>query len=106
MSERKGSKINKSKTEVIVISRADRNNRVNIRIEENLVKQVGRVIYMGSLINEDGRCEDEISKRINKAKCIFNKMKNLLTKCKFSIDKRKRFVKYYVWLTLLYGCEA
>ena len=37
-------KINKSKTEVMVISRAVINPRVNIRIENNLVKQVGRLI--------------------------------------------------------------
>ena len=48
---RKGLKINKSKTEVMVISRADRNPRVIIRIEDNLDKQRGRFNYLGSLIN-------------------------------------------------------
>src|SRR5215469_8832186 len=48
VSERKGLKINKSKIEVMVISRAVRNPRVNIRIEDNLVKQVGRFNYLGS----------------------------------------------------------
>src|SRR5215469_12889658 len=105
VSERKGLKINKSKTEVI-ISRAVINLRVIIRIEDNLVKQVGRFNYLGSLINEDGRCEDEIRKRINEVKCAFNKMKNLLTNNKFSIETRKRYVKCYVWLTLLYGYES
>src|SRR5215469_1932566 len=55
VSERKGLKINKSKTEVMVILRAVINSRVNIRIENNLVKQVGRFNYIGSLINKDGR---------------------------------------------------
>src|SRR5215469_6469042 len=90
----------------MVISRADRNPRVNIRIEDNLVKQVGRFNYLRSLINKDERCEDEIRKRINKAKFAFNKMKNLLTNSKVSIETRKRFVKCYVWSTLLYGCES
>src|SRR5215469_13567097 len=67
VSERKGLKINRSKTEVMLISRAVINPRVNIRIENNLVKQVGRYNYLGSLKNEDERCEDEIRKRINKA---------------------------------------
>src|SRR5215469_5929784 len=90
----------------MVISRAVINPRVNIRIEDNLVKQVCRFNYLGSLINEDGRCEDEISKRINKAKCAFNKMKNLLTNSKVFIETRKRFVKCYVRSFLLYGCES
>src|SRR5215469_5501990 len=106
VSERKGLKINKSKTEAMVISKADGNLGVNIRIDDNLVKQVGRFNYLESLINKDGRCEDEIRKIINKAKIAFNKMKNLLTNSKVSIETRKRFVKCYVWSTLLYGCES
>ena len=58
------------------------------------------------MINIDGRCEDEIRKRINKARCAFNKIKNKLTHSKVSIESRKRFVKCYVWSTLLYGCES
>src|SRR5215469_17214542 len=42
VSERKGLKINKSKTEVMLILTAVINPRVNIRIEDN---------YLGSLIN-------------------------------------------------------
>src|SRR5215469_16178869 len=106
VSERKGLKINKSKTEVMVISRDNRNPRVNIRIEDNLVKQEEKFNYLGSLIHKDGRREDEIRKRINKSKCAFNKMKNLLTNSKVSIETRKLFVKCYVWSTLLYGCES
>ena len=35
-------------------------------------------------------------------------MKNLLTNSKVSIETRKRFIKCYVWSTLLYGygCES
>src|SRR5215470_6270344 len=33
-------------------------------------------------------------------------MKNLLTNSNVSIETRKRFVKCYVWSTLLYGCES
>src|SRR5215469_11224399 len=74
VSDRKSLKINKSTTEVMVISRTIINPRVNIRIDDYLVKQVSRFNYLGSLINEDGRCEDEIRKRRNKTKCAFNKM--------------------------------
>ena len=77
----------------MIISRAYGNPRVNIRIENNLVKQVGRFNYLWSLINKDGRCYDEIKKIINKAKCALNKMKNLLTKSEVSIETWKRFVK-------------
>ena len=94
---RKGLKINKSKKEVmVIISRSFRNPRVNIRIENNLVKQVGRFFNLGSLINKDLRCEDEIRKVINKANYVFNKIKNLLTNSNVSIETRKQFGKFYV----------
>ena len=69
----------------MVISRENGNPRINIRIKDNLDKPVGRFKYLGSLINKDGRCEDEIKKRINKVKCAFKKMKNLLTDNKVSV---------------------
>ena len=45
VSERKDFEINKSKPQVMIISRTVINPRVNIRIEANLVKQVGRINY-------------------------------------------------------------
>ena len=90
----------------MLISRENENSSVNYKMQSNLVKQVGRFNYLRSLINNDGRYEDEIRKRINKAKCAFNKKKNLLTNSKVSIETRKRFVKCCVWSTLLHGCEA
>ena len=80
----------------MVISRADGNLRVNIRMEDNFIKQVGRFNYLGSFITKDRRFEDEIRKKLNKAKCAFNKMKNLLINSKVSIETRKQFVKCYV----------
>ena len=62
--ERRGLKIKKIKNRVI--SRAGGNLRVNIRIEDNLVKQVDRFSSLGSLINKDERCEDDSRKIINK----------------------------------------
>ena len=61
---------------------------------------------MGSVVTRDGRCVDEIKTRIAIAKTAFNKVKPLVTNRSISVSLRKRFIKSYVWSTLLYGCEA
>ena len=63
-SVRKGLKMNKKKTEVIVITRKDESPRTNIVIEGNLVQQVDKFNYPGSMISCNGRCEEEIKRRI------------------------------------------
>ena len=40
------------------------------------------------------------------AKDAFQKIKSLVTNRAISMGLRKRFLKTYVWSTLLYGCEA
>ena len=61
---------------------------------------------MGSIISRDARCVDEIKTRIPIAKSAFNKVKHLVTNSSISVRLRKRFIKSYVWSTMLYGCEA
>ena len=105
-SEGKGLKLNATKTKVMVISKANENIRVNIRLNGEELEQVERFKYLGSYITRDGRCEEEIRMRINMAKDAFQKIKSLVTNRAISLSLRKRFLKTYVWSTLLYGCEA
>ena len=71
-----------------------------------IVKQVDRFIYLGSMITEDARCETEVKRRIGIAKKTFNDMRNLLTNRKLSVKTRKNIMKTYIWSTLLYGVES
>ena len=102
----KGLKMNMRKTQTMVISRRGEVPRSNIRIDGSMVEQVDRFNYLGSLISSNGRCEDEIKRRINIAKSAYNRIKKLITNKKMSVHTRKRFVKCYVWSTLMYGCET
>ena len=65
-----------------------------------------RFKYLGSNIIRDGRREEEIRARINMAKNAFHKIKSLVTNRATSMGLRKAFLKTYVWVTILYGCEA
>jgi hypothetical protein len=71
-----------------------------------LPEQVEHYEYLGSIINQDGRCIIKIRTRIAQAKSAFIKNKNLLYINNMSIKIRKRFIKLYAWSVVLYGCET
>ena len=103
---RKGLKINTSKTEVMGIQKGDQRLPVNIRLENQQIKQVEHFTYLGSRITEDGRSEGEIKRRIGIAKTAFGRLRKILTNVRMRMDVRMRIMKCYVWSTMLYGCET
>ena len=102
----RGLKLNTSKTKVMVISKSDEDTRTHIAVNGEELEQVTKYKYLGSIVTQDGRCVDEIKTRIAIAKTAFNKVKSLVTNRSISVGLRKRFIKSYVWSTLLYGCES
>ena len=102
----KGLKLNISKTKVMVISKGNENPRANISVGGEVLGQVERYKYLGSIVTQDGRCVEEIKTRVAIAKNAFNKIQTLMTNRSISLSLRKRFMKAYVWSTLMYGCEA
>ena len=105
-SEEKGLRINKAKTECMVVSKRSGPIDCRIEINQEIIKKVQEFQYLGSVLTSDARCCTEIRRRIGIGKTAFRKMKNVLTNSRISIETRKRAVKTYVWSTLLYGCEA
>ena len=105
-SEEKGLKINREKTECMVVSKRSETPVCPIQIETEQVGKVEQFQYLGSVVTADARCTTEIKRRIGIAKTAFRKMAHLLTNSRLGIPTRKRAIKTYVWSTLLYGCEA
>ena len=105
-SEEKGLKINREKTECMVVTKRSESLDCPIRIQQELVKKVDQFTYLGSVMTADARCTTEIRRRIGIAKTAFRRMSSMLTNRRISIETRKRAIKTYVWSTLLYGCEA
>ena len=52
----------------MVVSKATPTPKINITLEGKLVKQTDKMIYLGSLKTEDGKCEKEIKRRIELAR--------------------------------------
>ena len=105
-SEAKGLRLNIKKTEVMVVSKQPNPPRCNITINNETLKQVEQFKYLGSILTQDSRCNQEIKTRIAIAKQAFSKMKNFLTNLHISLHSRIRAMKTFIWSTLTYGCET
>ena len=77
---------------------------ISISVEGKPIHQVDRMVYMGYMATEDGKCDKEIKRRIGIARTAFESMAKILTSRNISIELRSRIAKCYIWSTLL--CEA
>jgi dephospho-CoA kinase len=86
-------KINRKKTEVMVCSKDYEN--INIKMDDDIVKQVTKFKYLGSIFTEDGKNEEDIIKRFKEAKVMFNNKKQLLCSNNLSLEMKKKLIKSY-----------
>ena len=99
-------KMNAKKTKTMIITKKDEKPTIKTAIDGTDIEQVSQFIYLGHKITEDGRCDEEIKRRISIAKSTFAKMNRVLTSNQISLETRKRISQCYVWSTLLYGVET
>ena len=71
--------------------------KLSASIEGTDILQVSNFPYLGQQITEDGRCEEEIKRKINIAKTTFSKMNTVLSSRKISLNTRKRILHCYIW---------
>ena len=105
-SESKGLFLNNAKSFTMVFSKSEVGHTCKITVHGNTIEQVNRFVYLGSLFTSDGRCEQDVQQRIAIAKSAFTSLEKVLKNRNINIQLRCRFLKCYVWSTLLYGSEA
>lgn len=99
-------KMNAKKTKTMIVTKKNDKPKISTSIDGTDIEQVTDFPYLGQKITEDGRCEEEIKRRISIAKTTFSKMTKVLTSRKITLDTRKRILQCYVWSTLQYGVET
>ena len=102
-SERMGLEINYTKTKCLVVSKKS-SPKCNLKLKEQIIKQVSSFNYLGSMITEDARCE--IKRRIALAKSAFSKLGKILTNRTMSMRTRIRVLNCYIYPVLMYGSET
>ena len=101
-----GMEMNIIKTKSMVISRKKPAPKISISVEGKPIQQVDRMVYLGYMATEDGKCDKEIERRIGIARTAFESMAKILISRNISIELRSRIAKCYIWSTLLYGAET
>jgi hypothetical protein len=99
-----GMSINVKKTKLMVISKEE-GVKGSIKRNEVELEQVSRYKYLGSLIMEDGRCEEELKARIAMAQAAFWQNKEIMRRNIRKQTKLKQ-LNCYVFSVLNYGCES
>ena len=69
-------------------------------------QEVDRMVYLGYMATEDGKCDKEIKRRIGIARTAFESMPKILTSRNVSLELRSCIAKCYIWSTLLHVAET
>ena len=105
-SEKKGLYLNGSKSFTMVFTKSTVIPTCNITVHGISLEQVNKFIYLGSMFTSDGRCVQDVRRRIGIAKSAFTSLEKVLKARNIKLELRLRVLKCYVTSTLLYGCET
>ena len=102
--ERYNMKINRTKTEIMKVSRT--HGPLNIYLDNTPLKQVQEFKYLGSMITEDGRMDREIETRCQKANTLIYQLTPLLTHPNIPMTTKQQIINSIFIPTLCYQCQS
>ena len=97
-------KVSRSKTEYLKVGGLD--DEEELKMQGEIVKRVKNFKYLGSTINSDGRCEEEVRKRIQAGWMNWKKVSGVLCDRKLSARVKGKMYKSVVRPAMLYGMET
>ena len=86
-------KMNAKNTKTMLVSKDLTSTKVSVKIDGDIIKQTDKYTYLGQTIISNGKCDDEILKRIEIARGAFNYMLKSITARHISVKTRKRIIK-------------
>ena len=101
--EKTGLQINIGKTETMRV-----NNKQNdpLRLHQENIKEIDKIVYLGSVVSKDGRTDEDIKCRINKARHAFSTLRPIWRSTALSLRNKIRIFNTNVKSALLYGWET
>jgi len=64
-----------------------------VRLGGRVLEQVTRFVYLGGLISEDGRCEEDVKQRIGLACAAFGGLREMWREKSFSIRTKMKLLR-------------
>jgi len=92
-------KINMKKNREFMVCSKDFEN-INIKMDDDTLKQVTRFVYLGRIFTEDGKNKEDIIQRIKEPKVMFNNKKQLPCSNNLSLEIKKKLIKFVLGVFL------
>ena len=102
--ERRGLKVSRSKTEYLKAGDVDDGDELKLQGEK--LKKAKTFKYVGSTVSSDGRCEEEVRRRIQAGWMSWKKVYGVLCDRKLSARVKGKMYKSVVRPAMLYGMET
>jgi hypothetical protein len=103
-----GLEINVSKTKLMRINPPVQTRTAVkvLKIGNNIVEEVDKFVYLGSVISKDGGADDDVRNRIRLASVAFGSLRHIWTSPRLSRRLKLKIFRTNVKSVLLYGCET
>lgn len=98
-----GLKINVKKTKVMKLGEQ---SQAELVIENEKVEEVGKFIYLGSVISNDGSCKEDLQNRIAKGQSVFSQLRKVWENRKIRLRTKLRIFEATVISVVRYGSET
>ena len=102
--EKRGLKVSRSKTEYLRVGDVDNGEELNLQGEK--IKKAKSFKYLGSTVSSDGRCKEEVRRRIQTGWMSWRKVSGVLCDRKLSAKVKSKMYKSVVRPIMLYGMET
>ena len=99
-----GLRINIDKTKVM--KSGVQNTSLNIKVQDDYLEQVENFVYLGGKINQSGKDDTDISRRIGLASMAFGKMTKIWRSREMTWNTKRRVYETIILPVLLYGSEC
>ena len=80
--------------------------KVNIRLDGDRLEQVKEFTYLGSLMTDDGKCINDIKKRVSLASAVIGLLYKIWKSKQITIKTKVMVYQVLVMPVLLYGAEC
>ena len=103
-----GMRISRTKTEYMRCTHHDREReqRVEVRLDGEVIKSVDGFKYLGSTITVDGSEEREVTRRIQAGWKNWREVSGVLCDRRMPVKLKGKVYKRVVWPAMIYGMEA
>ena len=98
--EKTGLQINTGKTKIM---RVNNKNQDSVKLHHEEIKEVDKFVYLGCVVSKDGGTDEDIKRCINKARHVFNTLRQIWRSKALLVRNKIRIFNTNVKSVLLYG---